>query len=317
MKINFVNSVLFLLLLIFSTSCKDIIFEEDISNKTVVLNAPANNSKITGTNVTFWWNEVDGAINYQLQVVKPGFDSAIVLELDTIISKNKFTESLLPANYQWRVKAKNVYSETEYTVGSFSMITDQDFSSKKVVLLQPENNANTNINTLEFKWEAVEGATEYRFEVWSPNTDGEQVHFQIMTQTYSVLTLPEGTYVWKVRAQNDLANTLYSTSNLIIDLTPPKTPVLVSPENNAIIENNELVFSWTRDDISGSPEFDSIYIYQDLQKQNLLFKDIAEGKTYTYKAETGVYYWGVKAFDKAGNESPESSIFKVNYTKSQ
>ena len=299
------------------TSCKEILFEENISQKEVILYAPTDFSETPNTDVTFWWEVVDGATGYHSQVGKPTFISPIVLELDTVVADNMFTKSLLPANYQWRVRAVNFSTETIYTIGSFSVTVDDGFSGKKVVLLQPVENKNTNINELEFKWDAVEGAIEYRFEVWKPNTTGEQVHFQLTDQTQSVLSLGEGKFTWRVRAQNDLANTLYTSNTLIIDLTPPNTPVLTSPEDNTIIEEEMLDFEWTRNEVIGSSETDSIYIYSDMENANLVLKDIASDKKYSLEAETSTYYWAVKAFDKAGNESSISEIFKVDYTKTE
>ena len=143
------------------------------------------------------------------------------------------------------------------------------------------------------------------------------MHFQLTDQTQSVISLSEGVFTWRVRAQNDLANTLYTSNNLVIDLTPPNTPVLTSPEDDTVIEEENLDFTWTRNDVGGSTEIDSIYIYSDKENANLILKDIAEGKKYSLDAETAIYYWGVKAFDKAGNESSLSEVFKIDYTKSE
>jgi hypothetical protein len=81
--------------------------ERELSGVKPVLLAPVSNTVTTDTMQTFYWETLNGASTYQLQVVSPRFDSMIRLIDDTIITKNRFTIDLSPGEFQWRVRALN------------------------------------------------------------------------------------------------------------------------------------------------------------------------------------------------------------------
>ena len=59
------------------TSCTDFV-EKDISKKTVAILAPPDGYVTYSVTLTFWWQEIDGAENYSLQVVRPDFSRSII-----------------------------------------------------------------------------------------------------------------------------------------------------------------------------------------------------------------------------------------------
>ena len=57
---------------------------------------------------------------------------------------------------------------------------------------------------------------------------------------------------------------------------------------------------------------DSIYVYSDVNLTTLSFKGLGVNKSYSKeRLEKNTYYWFVKAFDKASNESEKSSVFQI------
>lgn len=108
---------LMIFVIVFSVfiSCEELINEEDISKDSVQLLAPTNNSTIDEGDIGFNWKALSGADDYKLQVATPNFTSAIQVVLDTTISKNSFTSTLIAGEYEWRVKALNSAYETEFT----------------------------------------------------------------------------------------------------------------------------------------------------------------------------------------------------------
>ena len=111
--------IIYTVLIIFfgnSSSCYEAVTEKVLTNEKITLLAPTNNLISTDSNATFYWNEVNGATKYQLQIVSPKFDSISKVYADTIITKNLFLFSLNKGKkYQWRVRAKNSSSETEFS----------------------------------------------------------------------------------------------------------------------------------------------------------------------------------------------------------
>src|SRR5258708_21380974 len=104
------------------SSCDEII-EPSISKQQVQLEAPADQYISTNYTVNFWWDAVDHALTYHLQVVTSTFATPGSLVLDTIVKNNKFSFTLNPGNYQWLVMAENGSSQTAFTVANnFSII---------------------------------------------------------------------------------------------------------------------------------------------------------------------------------------------------
>lgn len=97
--------------------CSDF-FETDISQEEVILLAPVDNQQSDNTSITFWWEHVNYSTEYVLQIVSPDFNAIESLVLDSAVSETKYETSLSPGTYQWRVKAKNGTSETEFSTRS-------------------------------------------------------------------------------------------------------------------------------------------------------------------------------------------------------
>jgi len=113
----------FLLLFFLITSCEEIINEENISNDTIQLLAPTNDTVLaTKQKIAFNWEELDGADNYQLQIATPDFVSTTQINLDTLISRTDYTvDSLAAKPYEWRVRGLNSVYETVYTMNALTV----------------------------------------------------------------------------------------------------------------------------------------------------------------------------------------------------
>ncbi len=119
-KIANMKKVYLLLLLCFTLSC-EAIFVEDISDDSVMLQAPTNNSQVTSGNIVFTWQLVDQAEAYQVQIATPDFQNASQIVLDSITDANSVSTHLDAGTYEWRVKAMNSEYETPYSAVSFTV----------------------------------------------------------------------------------------------------------------------------------------------------------------------------------------------------
>ena len=111
------------LLLILTLNCEEIINEQNISNDTITVLAPTENTVLpTGQKITYSWETLNGANSYRLQIARPTFSNANQLVLDTLVTTTRFTlDSLIENNYQWRVKGLNTAFESNYTTVTFTV----------------------------------------------------------------------------------------------------------------------------------------------------------------------------------------------------
>ena len=103
---------LIILIVICLISCDETL-EFSLIGKKVTLLAPVNNLNTTDSVHTFYWEKLNGAVQYQLQIVSPRFDSIVRLVDDTIITNNTFHTELDKGTYQWRVKALNNSTQSD------------------------------------------------------------------------------------------------------------------------------------------------------------------------------------------------------------
>jgi hypothetical protein len=254
---------------------------------------------------------VGGAEGYNLQIVSPSFSSITRLVLDSNISKNKFTYSLMPGAYQWRVRAYNNSSETDYVTYSITIDSTADITQQTIILVSPSDKDTTNQMSFTFRWDTIYNADDYRFEIWKTNfseTNFLSITLEVDSFNY---TLGEGAYEWGVRGQNSTTNTQYSKRTIYIDTTNPNTPVLLTPANNDTISDSlTLFFSWSRGSVTGSSIKDSLYIYTDQSMAIIKRQKFLNSTTYTDSLGIGNYWWRIRSIDAAGNYSNYSVLRK-------
>jgi hypothetical protein len=103
-----------LLLCLIVFGCEEVL-ERSLEGKKVVLQAPANNLSTTDSAHLFYWDEMEGALEYQLQIVTPRFDSIVRLIEDSTMNGVTFDTELEPGTYQWRVRALNNSTRSDYS----------------------------------------------------------------------------------------------------------------------------------------------------------------------------------------------------------
>lgn len=211
-----------LAIVFFIISCDDITEVEDISNQTLTILAPTDQSELTNTNIVFSWDAVIDAEQYRLQIASPTFDSATQIVLDSTIANTNFTQTLNSGNYEWRVRAENFISQTAFTSQSFSVDTKPvDISSELVNLLSPANALVFEpTDTINFFWEGLPEATSYTFQIAQPSFSNAIEIISNVTQnntSFSISNLPINTYQWRVRASNPDFETAFSTQNFSVE----------------------------------------------------------------------------------------------------
>lgn len=310
--------LLFSLLALFG--CKEIV-EPDISSKNVKVITPANGYQSSSINLTFWWDELKGASQYKLQLVKSSFASIQQIIFDTVVSKTKFSWTLDPGTYEWRIRAENGSYQTTYVTYSLSVDSSLSLTNQSILLLSPSNNYISAASKHKFKWNGLSSAEDYRFEIYSLGSVlySNPAYIQ---DTISYSFPADGTYKWRVRAQNSSSVSPYSEYTISIDGTAPNTPTLSFPLDGdstsfsiALGKTKAAInLNWDRGITSGTLITDSLFVYQ-LSGSILTYK-IKTATTNTAYADSlaaGLYYWDVRSIDAAGNKSSYSNAnrFKI------
>lgn len=317
------NKYIFILLgtLLLLACTKDFI-EKDIKNETVNIIAPTDSLSTPNNSVTFWWDELDGAVKYNLQIVKPNFNSVIQLIVDTNITTNKFTKILSPGTYQWRIKAINGGGSTVYTTRTLTIDTTSNLSLITLNPIAPIGLL-TGSKVITFSWTPQPSADFYEINIL--NNLGTSVFTQnnisSASFTYTFTTTTDLKYSWQVKAHNSFSFSQYnSASTFTIDVTAPVSALITHPNNGASVNGSADSLVWSRD---VSATCDSVIISLD---SNFMVTPNYVARTYSSKLKLNTvglsssqagnnYYWlRVISMDSVRNvASPNSKFkFKVN-----
>lgn len=219
-------------------SCDDII-EPSISKSQVQLEAPTDQYASTSYTVNFWWDNVDHALTYHLQVVTPSFAAPGSLVLDTVVAGNKFAFNLNPGTYQWRVLAENGGSQTAYSPARTFTVVPASITQQSIQLSTPINNTITTLSAVQFQWNSLYGAISYSFELDTNNfADTSHLVYKTTIPGLQVsVNIPKiQKYEWRVQALNSSANSLWSTIYYFsLTSPPPGLVTLISPSKNQTV----------------------------------------------------------------------------------
>jgi hypothetical protein len=305
---NVLYIINFIIISLFYLGCEDLI-EENIEKAEVEIVSPPDNYVSTDLSISLQWEEVEGADEYNLQVWNEDGLRLLNEIVDTTAYDYTFPYF---GTFTWKVRAENSATVSPYTIYTIVIDSTDDISTTTLSLTSPDDNYYTNEFEVTFEWESLYNAEDYRFEL----TDLDEVLIDnsiITTDASLTYTFTaEGDYIWWVRAQNASSNTSYSSRYITIDTTAPNTPALTYPVEEDTITSTSFTFSWDRGTESGSPIYDSLFVASDSLFSTLLYSLEASDDSYELSdslANDG-YFWFVRSFDSAGNESSNSDTAK-------
>ena len=260
----------------------------------------------------FYWYPVNGVEKYELQIASPSFNQINQLVLDTNLSGTQFEFTLKPGSYEWSIRGYNHSSSTDYTTYRLYIDSTLNLTSQTILLTSPKDHDTSNQLAQHFNWQALYNAENYLFELYQPKQTGQLVYTMVTTDNFIYYNLPdEGSFEWRVRGQNSNSLSNFSTRQLFTDTTAPNIPSLLIPASNAILNAGDVSFEWSKSNGIGSSTFDTLYVALDSTLSSLKDKKHASyGEATIDTLASGVYYWGVRSFDIAGNKSKMSAIRK-------
>jgi hypothetical protein len=299
----------------FFAACERDFIEDDLTGKTVSILAPADSDTVAISSPLFWWNEISGALKYRIQIVYPDFSAPQQLLYDTAVVGDRFYPALSPGyTYWWRMRPENGSSQGEWVTRSLTIDSSSSLTSQIVQITTPQTNGYaTSSSSVSFTWNALSGATLYRIDIINTTT-GLSVLTLTTTSTAYTAALVQGSYEFKVRAENAVSFTAWSSRTFIVDQTAPTVPQLITPANNTFYATtpSSIAFDWTNDATAYS---DTIWISTDstfasgIQLQQMLLS-AQSNYTWTGAQSSTTYFWRVRSADAAGNRSNYSSVFR-------
>lgn len=165
-------------------------------------------------------------------------------------------------------------------------------------LLSPGDHAETGKYVLDFMWEPVEHAMEYRLQIVTPSFDSVAFYLAdtVVQGHRHTLTLEPGKYQWRLRAQNGSSASMYVSRSLTVyrsDLSGQRI-LQKSPAHDYLTGEPQTDFSW-------EPIFGvTAYVLQ-LDTNNfsnedtLVANEITPMTAITYSLpKEGEYQWRVK-----------------------
>jgi hypothetical protein len=303
--------VLLFAILLGLSSCDDII-EPSISKSQVQLEAPTNQYLSPSYTINFWWDAVNHALSYHLQVVTPNFAAPGSLVLDTTVTDTKFSFNLSPGIYQWRVMAENGSSQTAYATPRTFTVEASSIKLQTVQLTSPDNNYLTNQGSIILQWGSLYGATKYQLQIDTNSFADTTVlvyNKVIPAQQYNFTFPKNQTYQWRIRAENDTASSQWSAINVMtFDNIPPAQVSIVSPGNAQTI-SSPVALQWNAVNTAVAYKLyifqsDSITTYNSTFPLRLTTTDY----NFTLGTSGNKIYWKVSALDAAGNEGQASQL---------
>jgi len=280
------------------------------------------------TNGGIVWNEIyTGSVHTLRAVDFPNSNSGYLIgdEGDIFKSSNSGANwTFHPAGVMnWFYDGSFANVNTGWVVGTSGIILHTKSGGSPVplapTLVSPPNNSVNISTTPTLTWNTSQGATSYSVQISSI------ANFQVITDSATVTTtqyqVPAGklqsgnTYFWRVNASNSAGSSAWSSIwNFTTSLSPPITPVLISPPNGSQVTATPLL-DWN--DVGSATS----YRLQVSEAANFITTVIDQVSLTqsNYQVPNGIlssnvkYYWRARARN-AGGWSPWASAW--NFTTS-
>jgi len=190
----------------FTSRLVAIVSNDDFQSNAVQLISPSNNLITNIASQSLTWQSVIGATQYQLQV----FDNSNTLLLDQTTPNTNYNYTFPEGTYQWKVRASNGSETTLYTSRSALI----DLTAPNTPNLTSPVNAGNSTTSVTFEWNRtpILGSTERDNIYIYTNSSQTNLYSQNQASSPYTVTLPAGTYYWKVITSDTAGNVGNSSS---------------------------------------------------------------------------------------------------------
>ena len=296
-----------LFIIVFAIGCAKWV-SIDISEDSIVLISPVENQADSLQSKTFVWEELEGAEKYRLQIVSSDFDNISYYALDSLVSGTSFSTSLIPNEYEWRVRGENNDFNSNWSTRKLAILNSTSLANQQINGLSHVDGLNTNEMQQTFSWYPLVSADEYSVTII--DEDDEQSYVKVKEEEYSYTFAKEGLFTVNIQALNDVSASLTSSILIRIDTTDPSGVILSYPVDTLDSDSFPHTFKWSiNSENKGSDITDTLYIASDsLMKKEILqtsFLSTSSLSIDTINSSTGKLYWKISRGDAAGNSNTE------------
>ncbi len=272
-----------------------------------LLISPVDSLKNMDTVLTFKWSPVDSAKSYHLQLSRSANFESSQLFADTILAKTSIKIDSLPVytKFYWRVYANNDNKDSSRWSNVFYLKT----RLAGIQIKLPKDSLINTDTAMVFQWNAITGATKYRFQLSGNSVFTELVaDDSVKTNQYSIDSLfYYKKYFWRVLGKNELGDSSRWTSFRNFK-TRLLTPALYSPEDKIKNAPTTVYFYWQP--IDGATK----YKIQLSNESNFFYPEIDTAINRTsYRADDltldTLYYWRIIALNALNDSSLWTKTF--------
>ncbi|MEM7161715.1 MAG: hypothetical protein AAF487_04670 [Bacteroidota bacterium] len=176
-------------------------------------------------------------------------------------------------------------------------IEQENLEGTKANLISPGNNFVSPNGSIEFIWEDLEGAENYRIQIAQPTFDSLALLIldsTTVSTSYS-FELSPGDYEWRVRGENNFSMGEYASRFISIDSSLVLTGtsvILNSPLDNSYSNADSVNFSWAA--LTNANNY-SFQISNDLGET--VVEEFLSGTSISANLSEGIYEWAVQGIN--------------------
>ncbi|MBI5955254.1 MAG: S8 family serine peptidase [Chloroflexi bacterium] len=279
------------------------------------LSLPLDATTFTGT-PTFSWKAVAGATLYQFQCDEDINFLSPISHSPNLKTLSYKPPMVLPVGtiIYWRVVAKDIAGNAGPWSDARVVIINAP-TPAATTLTAPANALSTNVTTPVFTWNPVAYAGGYELQLANASTFAaltiKQTYSDVVP-TYTATDLDDGTYYWRVRAKhysNPAVFGAWSAARYFkVDTVAPDAPTLNLPADTAAVSVTP-TFSWVKS-TTGATKYQFQYATNVGFTSGVYTSAVLTALSILPKPAmtAGTYYWRVKAWDAANNESAWSAV---------
>lgn len=314
-KSQFKTLCFFSLICFLLYACDEII-EPDITNEVFSVVTPPTEFTANTLSINFYWELLDGAAFYRLQIARPDFAEPIQILVDSAYESNATNINLGPGSYEWRMRAENFNTFSNYVYGRLVVDSSASLDGAMPNLTFPSNNQYSNADEINFSWEPLFSATEYRFELIHNESSSDVLEVITNNTGLNADLVLEGTYLWRITALNLHSISNVGERNLFIDRTAPPPVISSTPADDFEAGDTLVTFTWQIPNDLGTV-LSPLSFELEIAEQSNFASQIFITPIFTSVGITeiilpeGTYYWRIHSQDEAGNSGVYSVIKKI------